>query len=29
MKPVPEVKDAQLATIMAYIRAVQKANGLF
>lgn len=29
MKPVKGVVDAQIADIIAYIRAVQKANGLF
>ena len=29
MKPVPGIKDKQLAAIVDYIRAVQKANGLF
>lgn len=29
MKPVPGVTDAQISSIIKYIRAVQKANGLF
>lgn len=29
MKPVPEVNDSQLEYIVKYIRAVQKANGVF
>ncbi|MEE8188267.1 MAG: c-type cytochrome [Kiloniellales bacterium] len=29
MKPVKGVTDAQLSTILDYVRAVQKANGLF
>ena len=29
MKPVPEVNDSQLEYIVKYVRAVQKANGLF
>ncbi len=29
MKPVEGVTDAQLRTIVKYVRAVQKANGLF
>ena len=29
MKPVEGVTDAQLQTILKYVRAVQKANGLF
>ena len=29
MKPVPGVNDAQLSTILGYVRAVQKANGVF
>ncbi len=29
MKPVPGVTDGQLQSILAYIRAVQKANGVF
>lgn len=29
MKPVPGVTDAQLSSILEYIRAVQKANGIF
>lgn len=29
MEPVPEVNDSQLEYIVKYVRAVQKANGLF
>jgi hypothetical protein len=29
MKPVPGVNDALLSTILQYVRAVQKANGVF
>jgi len=29
MKPVPGVKDGQVAAIIEYVRAIQKANGLF
>lgn len=29
MKPVKGVSDAQIKTITEYVRAVQKANGLF
>jgi len=29
MKPVKDVTDAQLSAIVAYVRAVQQANGLF
>lgn len=29
MKPVPDVTDAQLKSITAYVRALQKENGLF
>jgi mono/diheme cytochrome c family protein len=29
MEPVPEVNDSQLEFIVKYVRAVQKANGLF
>jgi mono/diheme cytochrome c family protein len=29
MKPVEGVKDAQLQSILEYVRALQKANGLF
>jgi cytochrome c len=29
MKPVPGITDPQIKSIVAYVRAVQKANGLF
>ena len=29
MKPVPRITEQQLATIIHYVRAVQKVNGLF
>jgi hypothetical protein len=29
MKPVENVTDAQLETIVKYVRALQKANGIF
>ncbi|MBT5299582.1 MAG: cytochrome c [Rhodospirillales bacterium] len=29
MKPIPGITDQQIAAIVAYVRAVQKANGLF
>jgi len=29
MKPVPGITDAKIKSIVAYIRAMQKANGLF
>jgi hypothetical protein len=29
MKPVEKVTDAQLETIVKYVRALQKANGIF
>jgi len=29
MKPVKGINDAQISAIVEYVRAVQKANGLF
>jgi hypothetical protein len=29
MKPVEKVTDAQLKTIVRYVRALQRANGIF